>query len=145
MDESKGMPEDVVNGTAGILTKFLALVDIYAFAGHPGIYLNLWHQRMWYFGVPLILIAPMALYWAASVLWWRVRVDPATIRLVSVRGVVQRPITDITQVEFHKGNLAIGFVDGRTRVIRMFVRNLDKLCSHIERCLQEQHGPNGPA
>ena len=91
-----------------------------------------------YFWVPLGLIAPLALFWAVSVLTWRVRVDRRKIRIVSVSGLMERPIAEVARVELRKGNLAIEFANGDEKIIPMFVGNLNTLCVHIERLRREQ-------
>ena len=136
--ENSPNPQDVVVGAAGYMVKMLALVDIYAFAGHPYVYFDLWRKGMWYFWVPLGLIAPLALFWAVSVLTWRVRVDRRKIRIVSVSGLMERPIAEVARVELRKGNLAIEFANGEEKVIPMFVGNLNTLCAHIEQLRREQ-------
>lgn len=111
--------------------KALALVLLYVFLGHPSAYATVLERRNWYVIVLGLIVVPVLLTWSLEVLVWRVRVSSSTLEIRSLRGVLKKPISDISRLERVRGKISVAFIDGTQRTIPAILGDLDSLAREI--------------
>ena len=125
---------------SNMVLKGLAILLLYVLLGHPSAYVAIWQQRNWYVIILGVIVVPTLLPWCIQVLVWRVRINASTIEIRSVRGVLKRRLTDITEAERLPGKVVIGFKDGSRRTIPAIVGNLNNVINEItvrrDHCLE---------
>lgn len=119
-----------VSMSANLALKALALLLLYVL-GHPSVYVTLWERKEWHVLLLGIVVVPILLFWSIEVLVWRVSVNLSTIQIRSLRGVIKKPISDITRLDRTAGRMLVAFTDGSQRVIPALVGDLDRLLSEI--------------
>jgi hypothetical protein len=111
--------------------KALALLLLYVFVGHPSVYATIVERKNWYVIVLGVIVAPVLLVWSVEVLICRVRVSSSILEIRSLRGVLKRPISDISRLERTGGRISLAFRDGSQRTIPAILGDLDGLAREI--------------
>jgi hypothetical protein len=114
-----------VSWSPNLVLKSLAVLLLYVLVGHPLAYVTLWERNEWYVLLLGIVVVPILLVWSVQVLVWRVRVSSSTIEIRSLRGVIKKPVSDVTKLDRTFGRILIAFRDGAERVIPTTVGDLD--------------------
>ena len=86
---------------------------------------------MWYLIVLGVFVVPLLLYWSASVLVWRVKINTSMIEIRSLRGVLKQQFADLALVERPPGGVLVAFKDGSQRTIPAIIGDLDGVVSDI--------------
>lgn len=120
-----------VSNSANWFLKCLAVLLLYVFLGHPSAYTTILERRNWYVMAIGIVVVPLLLGWAIGVLVWRVRLNSSTIEIRSLRGVLKRPISEVSNVDRTPGRVSVAFKDGSRRSIPAIVGDLDCLLREI--------------
>jgi hypothetical protein len=123
---------DAISRSTNWFLKGIALLALYIFLGHPSVYPVIWERKNWYVILLAVPMIPLLLFWSAQVLVWRVRVNSSTIEIRSLRGVLNKSILDISDLERTPGRISVAFRDGYQRAIpAAIVGDLDDLLQQI--------------